>query len=251
MRSLDSTGLAEGPDGTYDPDEVGGLDEPVRRFFGAAIAPGTPRWRSVQLRMRGSIRVGRWVAFRARERLAPRHGFVWQARAGGVVSGSDAFVDGVGAMRWKLLGIVPVMDAAGKDVSRSAAGRAGGEALWLPTALLPCFGTTWQAVDDHHITASFTVDDTPIELRHTIDDLGAVTDVVFDRWGDPGDSGVFAWHPFGGTVTARATFDGMNIPVAGALGWGFGTDAWPDGEFFRYRLTGVAPVDDDARRSGD
>lgn len=39
------------------------------------------------------------------------------------------------------------------DGSQSAAGRAGGEGIWVPTALLPRFGVTWSADDETHITA--------------------------------------------------------------------------------------------------
>jgi hypothetical protein len=46
--------------------------------------------------MRGSIKFGkRWVPLRAEEILAPLHGFYWPATvAGGLLRGSDAYVDG-------------------------------------------------------------------------------------------------------------------------------------------------------------
>jgi len=69
------------------------------------------------------------------------------------MAGSDHYTDGQGAMSWKLLGLIPVVRAAGGDVLRSAAGRASGEAVWVPTALLPRFGVTWTATDDLHVTA--------------------------------------------------------------------------------------------------
>jgi hypothetical protein len=59
--------------------------------------------------------------------------------------------------------------------------------------------------------------------------------MVFDRWGDPDSSGSFAWYPFGGEITGYRTFEGVTIPSGGRLGWFFGTDRWPAGEFFRYR----------------
>jgi hypothetical protein len=61
--------------------------------------------------------------------------------------------------------------------------------------------------------------------------------MVFDRWGDPDSSGSFAWHPFGGEITSYRTFEGLTIPSSGRLGWYFGTDRWPAGEFFRYQIT--------------
>lgn len=230
------------PDGVFDPGEVADLPEPVRRYFAASIAPGAPRSQSVRLRMRGSIRVGRWIPFRAHEVLTPRRGFVWSARAGGIITGSDRYIEGRGSMRWRIAGLVPVVHADGPDVSRSGAGRAGGEALWLPTALLPRFGVAWDAPDASHITARFAVDDTPLELRNTIDGAGRVTESVFRRWGDPDRAGVFDWHSCGGDVTGYGTYGALTIPTAGRIGWGYGTEAWTNGEFFRYRLTTVEPV---------
>jgi dihydroorotate dehydrogenase (fumarate) len=60
---------------------------------------------------------------------------------------------------------------------------------------------------------------------------------VLDRWGDSEGTGTFGWHRFGGEVTGYRSFDGVAIPAAGRAGWFFGTDRWPGGEFFRYRIT--------------
>jgi hypothetical protein len=48
--------------GRFDPAELDGLPEPVRRHLGLAIAPGTPLHTSARLRMRGSIKVGRLMS---------------------------------------------------------------------------------------------------------------------------------------------------------------------------------------------
>jgi hypothetical protein len=120
--------------------ELEGLPEPAQRHLAQAIAPGTPLATSARLRMRGHIKVGRWLPFRAHQLLNPHHGFVWTARAAGIIAGSDHYLDGAGGQNWKLLGLLTVAHAEGPDVSRSAAGRAGAEAIWLPTTLLPRFG---------------------------------------------------------------------------------------------------------------
>src|SRR5213596_189276 len=109
-RGLDSR-LSDPPaPGSFSDVELEGLAEPVRRYFRAAIAPGTALAASARFRTRGSIKLGRrWVPFRARQILAPRHGFVWAARAGGVIVGSDRYAEGQGGMDWKLFGLIPVM----------------------------------------------------------------------------------------------------------------------------------------------
>ncbi len=224
--------------GSFAEAELEGLPDPVRRYLGAAIAPGTPLAAAARFRMRGSIKLGqRWVRFRARQIETPHHGFVWAARAGGIIVGSDRYADGQGAMNWRVLGLVRVMHADGPDVSRSAAGRVGAEAVWVPTALLARFGVTWSATDPHCITANYRLDDAEIELHYTLGDDAQVQSVVFERWGDPDSSGIWGHHPFGFEATGYSTFDGVTIPSAGRAGWFYGTDRWNEGEFFRFEIT--------------
>ncbi|HEX9314569.1 MAG TPA: DUF6544 family protein [Actinomycetota bacterium] len=224
--------------GSFSPAEVRDLPEPVRRYFEAAIAPGTPLAAAAVLRMRGRLKLGRrWLPFRARQVLAPHRGFVWAARVGGLITGSDRYAGGTGGMDWRLLGLVPLVHAAGEDVSRSAAARGAAESVWVPTTLLPRFGVAWSATDTHHITARYALDANVVEVHFTLDDQANVRSVAFDRWGDPGETGEWAWYPAGMDVTRTTTFEGLTIPSAGRFGWFFGTERWPEGEFFRFHLT--------------
>jgi hypothetical protein len=158
--------------------ELDGLPPAVRRHLQAAIAPGTPLATSARLEMRGQLKLGRWLPFWAEQILAPHQGFHWAARVAGVIGGFDQYLDGRGELRWKLLGLVPVMRADGPDVARSAVGRAAGEAMWLPTALLPRFGVQWEAADDQHITARFSLDGSRMDLHYTLAEDGRIRSVV-------------------------------------------------------------------------
>jgi hypothetical protein len=237
LSELEDRLLEAAPAGTFTTAELDGLPGPARHHLATAIAPGTPLATSARLRMRGSIKVGRWLPFRARQVLNPHQGFVWVARAAGVIGGSDRYVDGVGGMDWKLAGLVTVAHGDGPDVSRSAAGRAGAEAVWVPTALLPRFGVRWAAIGSDRVTARYQIGETPLKVHYQLDQDGRIVSLVFDRWGDPDNSGGWGWHPFGGEITGYDTFDGVTIPSTGRLGWFFGTDRWPSGEFFRYQIT--------------
>ena len=230
--------------------ELQGLPEPVQRHLEQAITPGTALATSARLRMRGHIKVGRWLPFRAHQLLNPHHGFVWTARAAGIIAGSDRYLDGDGGLDWKLLGLLTVAHAEGPDVSRSAAGRAGAEAIWLPTALLPRFGVRWAARSGDQVTAGFRVGDTPLELQLRLDAAGRIASLVFDRWGDPDNRGAFGWHRFGGELTGYRSFQGLTIPSQGRLGWFYGQDRWPAGEFFRYQITDLEPVTGPASHPG-
>jgi hypothetical protein len=198
--------------------------------------------------MRGSIKLGgRWLRFTARQIEAPHHGFLWSARAGGVIVGSDRYADHRGAMDWRILGLFRVAHGDGPDVSRSAAGRAGAEAIWVPTALLPRFGVTWTAADMRQVTASYRLDEVQVDLRLLLDDEGRLRSVVFDRWGDPDNAGTWGYHPFGFEVSGYSTFDGVTIPSAGRAGWFYGTDRWNEGEFFRSEIARYGLVAEPSR----
>lgn len=237
--------LALPPDGdAFSAEEVAGLAEPVRRYLTAAVAEGTPPFRAAHLRIRGEIRLrAKWLAFSSEEVLAPLDGFVWWGRVSGGMTGWDGYADGVGRMRWKLARIIPVASAEGPNVSSSAAGRAGGEGIWLPTALLPRFGVEWSATDTGPLLARFLVGgEVPVHLVVEVDDEGLVRSATFDRIGDPDGTGEFGVHPFGIEVTEHETFAGLTIPSAGEAGWHHGTGRWDEGRFFRYRITALDPI---------
>ena len=228
--------------GGFTPAEVADVDEPVRRYFTAAIAPGTRLARTARLRITGTIRFGnRWVPYRAVEQLAPLHGYRWPAAvAWGLLRGSDTYVDGDARMEWKLLGLVPVIRTHGSDVSRSAAGRAAAEAVWVPTALLPRYGVRWHAESDEHLVADLPVGGQRVIVHLGIDPDAHVRSVHLDRWTDADGTGRFGWHPFGFDATASHTFMcGLTVPSQGIGGWFHDTDRWGEGQFMRYAIRDV------------
>lgn len=224
--------------GSFGEAEMATFESPVRRMFEAAVAPAAPLVQAARIRMRGEIRLRRWTRFAGTEILAPHAGFLWAVRAG-AISGFDRYLDGEGEMRWKLLGLVPVMRASGLNVSRSAAGRVAAEAVWVPTALLPRFGVTWSAVDELHLDARYVLDGHDMTLHYALDDHGRIGACWFERWGDPDDTGAHGLHPFGMETTAHRTFGDVTVPSEGRVGWHFGTGRWEEGVFFRYELTSL------------
>ncbi|MBN2623403.1 MAG: hypothetical protein JXA83_08550 [Acidimicrobiales bacterium] len=230
-------------DRRFDPATLDDLPAPVARWLRHAIAPGTPLRRAARLRMHGEIRLGRWQPFSAEQVLAPGRGYVWAAEAGRRplrVTGYDRYAGGVGEMRWRLLGAVPVMSAADDDISRSAAGRLAAESVLVPAAVLDP-AVVWRPVDDHHATAAIPVGGDEHEVTVEVDDQGALRSVRVPRWGNP-EGGSCAVHPFGVEFDGEVTVDGVTVPAHMRAGWAFGTDRWDDSVFFRATVDAVRHV---------
>jgi hypothetical protein len=219
------------------------VPEPVARYFRAAMPDGSGASSAAVLEMRGEIKIGRWLPFRARQLLAPRYGTVWEATVARMIVGSDRYVAGTGGMDWKLFGLIPFVRAGGPDVTRSAAERAAGESIWAPAAVAPGTGTTWTAASADRISAEVDTDGHVVRVEHHIDDEGCLIESSFMRWGDPDRTGRWGEHPFGVQVDGHRRFGGVHIPAQGQAGWHFGTDRWNDGVFFRFEITSHRALD--------
>ena len=214
---------------------LSGLPEPARRYLGHAIARGTKLASAVRLRMHGTIRLKGWLPFTAEQVIDWSRGMIWSAAVrmyGLPIRGSDRFLEGQGALRWKLLGLLPVMTASGPDIDRSAAGRLAAESVWLPSVLCGD-DVSWIAEDRLHPRARLTIQGYTTDLTLAIDGEGRLETLHSERWGNPGSSR-FESVDFGGSVEEEKTFSGYTIPTRLRIGWYFGTDRFEsEGEFFR------------------
>jgi deazaflavin-dependent oxidoreductase (nitroreductase family) len=222
----------------FDPASTAGLPEPVRRWLGHAIVPGTPLREAVELRMHGEIRLGTWRPFTAVQRLVPADGFVWAATArllGVPIVGFDRFTRGSGQMRWRLLNALPVMTAEGEDITRSAAGRHAGELLLAAPAAALRPDVRWTTVDADRATARLRVGPDEHAVTLTVAADGALSELRMTRWGNPAGE-PFAPQAFGATLHGEVSFSGFTLPRAITAGWHSGTDRWPEGQFIRFTI---------------
>lgn len=219
---------------TFDPADIAHLPQPAKRYLAHAIAPDTPLATAVRLRMHGAIKMKRWRRFTAEQVIVRDRGMIWRAKvkmAGATIRGFDRFVDGAGAMQWRLCGVLPVVAASGPDVTRSAAGRFAAESVWLPSLLCDA-DVAWSGAGTGVAHARFCVDAHDEDLTLTLSG-GSLQSVALPRWGNP-EGHDFHEIEFGAAIDQEGTFNGYTIPVRLRVGWYFGTARFErEGKFFQ------------------
>ncbi|WP_225753418.1 DUF6544 family protein [Actinotalea sp. Marseille-Q4924] len=235
-------GAPAGRDVQFDPAMTDGLPAAVERWMHHALRPGVVLHRSVVMRQHGEIRLrGRWWPFRSVQALDPFRGYVWPVRTrvlGLPLVGHDALVGDRAAMRHRLLGLVPVVDATGPDLARSAVARAASEICFVPAAALDP-RVSWSALSDDEAVGAVELLGHRHELTVRVDGEGRLLRGTMPRWASV-DGGPWQLHPFGAVCEEEWTVDGVTVPRVVVAGYGPGESFHTDGAFIRL-------VVDDAR----
>ncbi len=220
----------------FDRDQVDGLPRNARLYLEHAIAAGAPLASTVRLKMHGEIKLGRWLPFRAEQVISREGSFVWAATVsmyGLPIMGSDSLLRGEGEMRWKLFDLIPVMTAAGPDITRSAIGRLQAELVGMHPAALLERATSWSNGENGYCRVSLDRFGETAEITLGLDSNGSLKSVEMLRWGNP-DGGEYGYFKFGAVFDEERSFDGFTIPSRIQAGWYFGSAHFnSEGAFFR------------------
>lgn len=168
-----------------------GLPAPVQRYLRAVNLHNRARVQRVRFTQSGVFRIReeppRWESFTAEQTVTTEPpGFVWKAkiRMGRVLSVRvvDAYQNGAGFLRARLLGIVPLAKAEGPEADEGELMRYLSEAVWYPSALEPDTRLRWHLVDDRAAVAVFRDCDHEVALKFSFGGDGLVFRVDGDRF---------------------------------------------------------------------
>ena len=163
------------------------LPEPVRRYLRLAGAVGRPRVHHVRALWTGRIRSGPedpWMAFTAEQDNftdEPARFFHMRAVRGGLpVDVLHVFQGGMATMKVRLLSLVPLVDAAGPDLTRAETVTLLNDLCILAPGGLVDAPIRWEAVDDHAAVAHYAPDPDTVSARLEFNDAGELVDFVSD-----------------------------------------------------------------------
>ena len=235
----------------FDRAMVQDLPEAARRYFDYTITPGTPLSSIVMLEMEGKLGLGDkrnpgYRDFRARQILAPPHGFVWRLDAG-AIGGSDGLVSSRSWTRFWFMGLFPVVRVSDdSDHLRSAFGRMVAEAaFWAPASLLPGDRVRWEEAGPKTARAIVSNGGFEQAVEIAIAADGRPTAVTIQRWSSANPEETYRFQPFGGSLSGFRDFGGYRIPTRVEGGNHFGTDAYFP--FFKARIRSARFVNLEAK----
>ena len=224
------TRLDDAPHGvlptTFTSGMLEGLPAPVRRYFEFALTPGQPLVRRAHFRWSGSFLARPpegWSPFTAEQQCSVRpRGFVWDAdiRMWPLLPTRvrDSYVAGEGAMLARVAAVVPVVDLHGTpEMAAASLLRYLAEATWYPTALLPCEGVTWDAIDESTARATITDGPTTVSLDAHFGERGEIERISAMRHRDVKGTPVLT--PWMGHSREYQRMNGMMIPMSGEVEW--------------------------------
>ena len=227
---------------TFNVAMTAGLPEPAQRYFNFTIAGGTPLYTALEIDMTGKIGLGTkdapgYRGMEARQVLAPPYGLVWKLKTG-PISGSDGALPDKSWTRFWLFGLIPVVRVNGLDHHRSAFGRVVAEAaFWAPASLLPGEFARWEPIDENSARAIVTFGNFEQAVDVTVDEAGAPTRVVIQRWSNANAEQVYREQPFGGYLSEFKEFGAYRLPTRVQGGNLIGTpDYFP---FFKADVTAI------------
>jgi hypothetical protein len=178
---------------------------------------------------------GSWMPVEAEQYFAYDHpGFIWLAdvamAAGIYMAGRDKYQDGKGHMLIKLLSLVAVVDARGKEIDQGTMLRFLAEIVWAPSTALAAY-LTWEEIDATSARVTMTYKDLSASGVFRFDAAGDVTEFEAQRYYYSKEGSTLeTWH-IHMDETSYQEFQGIRIPTRSSVTWKF-----KEGDFTWYEL---------------
>ena len=212
------------PEQRYASSALAVLPLPVARYFRRVLRDGQPMIRSVITTQEAEFFInGAWRPLKATQHFsATPPGLVWDATItmAPLVQAyvRDGYVVGQGSMQAAVYGLLPLVDQAGTpELNSGALQRFLGEAVWLPTALLPSSAVSWQARDDRSAVATLTDRGTRVSMLFEFDGNGDVVKISGDRFKE--SAGSYTLQPWIISCQEHAERSGIRVPQYCEVAW--------------------------------
>lgn len=219
-----------------DKTSLNNLPEVVQNWLVVTGAIDQPQTNFATIHQKGEMKStpdGEWAPFTATHWVAfSSPAFVWSARMkagpGMHVAIRDKFFHGKGSMLVKVMSLVTLNDAKGKEVDEGALQRYLAEIVWNPSFALNA-NIQWIQTDDTHATASLNDNGTSGTVTFTFDATGLIEKAEAQRFYYTGDQSTREhWIV---TMSGYRDFNGIKVPAKSGITWKL-----KDGDYTWFRM---------------
>lgn len=208
-------------------EELAPLPAPVRRYLEAAGVVGTPHVRRFSATMNGRIRGAAdapWMPFTAEQTntVSPATRLFWMSatRGGLPVSVYHRFADAAATMRVRLLGVAPIVEAAGPELTRAETVTVLNDLCVLAPGSLVDAPIRWSPVSDTEADATYTLGPNTVRARLYVDPEGRLVDFRSeDRLRASADGTSFTPAPWRTPFDRHGRLGATTQPVHGDARW--------------------------------
>lgn len=200
----------------------------VVRYLSRSLPAGAAPVRMATIVQEGTFQMGKgeagWKPFHATQHVrAYPPGFLWDASIGMMpllpVRVRDGYLDGAGMMKGAVACVITVVEAEPtRELAEGSLYRYLGEAVWMPSRLLPGEGLTWEAVDDSTAKATLREGDVEASVLFGFDASGDIVSMLVPERGREVD-GAYVPTPWKGRLWDHQEVDGYRIPLQGEVAW--------------------------------
>jgi hypothetical protein len=216
------------------------LPDPVQQYLRVTGAVGQPRVRNFRVRMHGRIRNGRqdrWMPLAAEQynvvEPVARLFYLTASMFAIPVQGYHRYIGSSASMRVKAAALVPVVSAAGQEMTRGETVTFFNDMCLMAPATLIHPAITWEAVDARTARARFTNAGHTIRAVLSFNDAGELIDFVSDdRLQASGDGTIMRSLRWSTPITRYRTYGAVRLPAGGEARW-----HEPEGEYAYIELT--------------
>jgi hypothetical protein len=203
----------------YTSNQIKDLPLPVRRYFKYSLKENQPYVSYARLQHGGEFKASKnWASIKGEEYFTMKKpGFVWSGKVP-LFSAKDVYIDGTGNLKVKLLSLIKIVDAKGRETDQGELLRWLGEAPLFPTALLPSENLKWEPIDNDSAKVIFTDKNLTIEGVFCFNEEGQITQFKTKRYKDK-----TALENFTGYYGDYRTVDGMKVPFYLEATWNLET----------------------------
>ena len=213
----------------------------IRTWLVRAGISGKQHTRWVRLEHAGAMRTepGKaWMPFTANYYYTvDKPGFIWKARVQAAplihLSGRDMLYRGHGNMLIKLLSIISVADARGKEIDQGSLLRYLAEIVWFPTAALSDY-ISWEEIDGNQARATIVTGDTSVSGIYTFGQDGMP--IRFEALRYMSKGGGYSLEKWVAEMQEYQEFNGILVPSRVQVIWNLPAGGY---EWFRASVNSI------------